>query len=196
MASNQIIPLWLKILYTLMVLIVVPIYWRDHGPSNFLWFSDIALLSLTIALWARWPLIASMMAVGVLPLEFFWLTDFLALGNLFGIAAYMFDPAEPLYLRALSLFHVPLLFVIIYMLVKFGYDPRAFRFQTGLVLLVIPVTYFVTDPAENINWVFGPGFEQNFMSPLLYMILWTICFPIFVLLPTHFALKKFFSLRE
>jgi hypothetical protein len=41
-----VIPLGLKIIYTLFACALVPIYWRQYGPTNFLWFSDIALLAL------------------------------------------------------------------------------------------------------------------------------------------------------
>jgi len=40
-----VIPLGLKIIYTLFVCALVPVYWRQYGPANFLWFSDIALLA-------------------------------------------------------------------------------------------------------------------------------------------------------
>jgi len=40
-----VIPLGLKIVYTLFVCALVPIYWRQYGAANFLWFSDIALLA-------------------------------------------------------------------------------------------------------------------------------------------------------
>ena len=190
------IPLWLKIFYTLMVCIIVPVYWRDHGPSNFLWFSDIALLSLVPALWFEVPLIASMMAVGVLPFELIWLIDFVAGGNFVGIAAYMFSSENlPLYLRALSLFHIVLPPVLIFMLIRFGYDRRAIWAQTLLAFTILPISYFFTDPAENINWVFGPGEIQNFMSPLYYLGLWMLALPIFVYVPVHMILKKFFPLR-
>jgi len=43
---EALIPLGLKVVYTLFVCALVPIYWREYGPANFLWFSDIALLAL------------------------------------------------------------------------------------------------------------------------------------------------------
>ena len=45
------IPLGLKVVYTIFVCALVPIYWREYGSANFLWFSDIALLALVPALW-------------------------------------------------------------------------------------------------------------------------------------------------
>jgi hypothetical protein len=46
--QSALIPLWLKIAYTLFVCILVQVYWRQYGPANFLWFSDIALLVTVI----------------------------------------------------------------------------------------------------------------------------------------------------
>src|SRR5690606_35092583 len=56
----------IKVVYTLFVLLLVPVYWVQHGPANFLWFSDIALLLALAALWLENRFLASMMAVGVL----------------------------------------------------------------------------------------------------------------------------------
>ena len=45
------IPLWIKIAYTLFICVLVPVYWVQYGPGNFLWFSDIALFVTAAALW-------------------------------------------------------------------------------------------------------------------------------------------------
>ncbi len=63
------IPPGLKIIYTLFVCALVPIYWRQYGPTNFLWFSDIALLALVPALWLENALLVSMLAISVVFLE-------------------------------------------------------------------------------------------------------------------------------
>ncbi len=70
------IPLGLKSIYTLFVCALVPIYWRQHGPANFLWFSDIALLALVPALWMENALLVSMLSVSVAFFEAPWNTDF------------------------------------------------------------------------------------------------------------------------
>ena len=89
------IPLWLKITYTLFVCALVPIYWRQYGPANFLWFSDIALLALVPALWLESPLLVSMMALAIVLPELAWNIDYffrLATGvSLIGLTNYMFD---------------------------------------------------------------------------------------------------------
>ena len=97
------IPLGLKVVYTIFVCALVPIYWREYGPANFLWFSDIALLALVPALWLENALLVSMLALSVVFFEALWNVDFffrLATGKpLIGLSAYMFDPKIPLFIR-------------------------------------------------------------------------------------------------
>ena len=57
---------WIKLPYTLFVCVLVPVYWVERGPANFLWISDIALLVSVPALWMENRFLTSMMAVGVL----------------------------------------------------------------------------------------------------------------------------------
>lgn len=70
------IPLGLKVVYTIFVCALVPIYWREYGPANFLWFSDIALLALVPALWLENALLVSMLAISVVFFEALWNLDF------------------------------------------------------------------------------------------------------------------------
>src|SRR5206468_7080467 len=98
------IPVWLKITYTLFVCLVIPINWRQYGLVNFLWFSDIALLLMVPGLWLESPLLASMMALSVLLPELGWNIDFfvrLITGTrLLGLSDYMFKPGIPLFIRS------------------------------------------------------------------------------------------------
>jgi hypothetical protein len=186
-------PAWARYPYAIWVAVLIPVYWHDYGPGNFLWFSDIALFATLVALWTGNRFIASMMAVGVLPLELAWSADFLAGGNLIGLAAYMFDDASPLYLRGLSLFHLFVPAALIWMLWRQGYDPRALPAQTALAWLVLPATYLLTGPDDNINWVYGPGEEQDLLPPLAYLGLYMLLLPTVVYVPTHWALKRLFG---
>jgi hypothetical protein len=193
-----VIPLWLKLAYTLMVVAILPVYLVHYGAANFLWFSDIALVVTGVALWYESRLLASMMAVGVLLPELLWNISFfsrLSAGvRVSGLADYMFDPAIPRWIRALSLFHIPMPLVLLWMLHTLGYDPRALPAQTGLAWVVFAVTYAVTDPRENINWVFGPGGRpQQRVSPRVYLALVLVVFPLIVYVPTHFLLRALFG---
>src|SRR5207302_5070304 len=72
------IPLWIKIAYTAYVLVVVPVYWHAYGPTNFLYFCDVALLMTVPAVWLENALLASAPAVGILLPQLLWQIDFLA----------------------------------------------------------------------------------------------------------------------
>ena len=190
------IPLWPKLAYTAMVAVIVPVYWVKYGPANFLWFSDIVLLMTAVALWFRSPLLASMMLLCLLP-EVAWNVDFfigLVIGKSpMGMSAYMFEPARPLYLRGLSLFHVVLPPVLIWLVHRLGYDRRALLAQTLVALAVLPISYFFTDPAENINWVHGPGSTpQTWMRPIVYLLLLMVLVPAGAYLPVHWIARKAF----
>jgi hypothetical protein len=187
------IPLWLTLAYSLAVPVIAIIYWREYGPANFLWLSDIALVFTFAALLSGNRLLASMAAVGALALELAWTIDFLAAGRLIGLAAYMFDSKLPLYLRSLSLFHLALPPTLIFLLYRLGYDQRSLIYQTLLTWVVLIITYLATDPEKNINWVFGPGSKpQQVLPPLLYLGLEMAVIPVCVLLPTHLLLTRFF----
>jgi hypothetical protein len=192
-----VIPLGLKIIYTLFVCALAPIYWRKYGPANLLWFSDIALLVLVPALWLESALLVSMMAVSVVLLEAVWNADFffrLATGRfLIGLSAYMFDPGIGLFIRGLSCFHIVLPLLLIWGVHRLGYDSRAFFWQTILALVVLPFSYLVSSPQENVNWVYGFGQKPQSVLPRpLFVIFFMLLLPIAVYLPSHFLLGHLF----
>src|SRR4029453_8965402 len=156
---EAVIPLDLKVGYTLFVCALVPIYWRQYGPANFLWFSDIALLALVPALWLENALIASMMAVAVVFFEAIWNVDFFARlltgKSSVGLSAYMFDPKIPWLTRTLSCFHIVLPLLLLWIVHRLGYDRRAFFWPTGVALVVLPLSYLVGNAEENVNWFYG-----------------------------------------
>jgi hypothetical protein len=187
------IPLWLKLGYGVFVPFLIVVYWPRYGPSNFLWLSDIALFFAAAAVIFENPRLASMPAVGVLPLEIFWTIDFILLGR-FGLTSYMFDKQYPLWLRAISLFHLALPPTLLWMLWRFGYDPAAFPVQVVLTIAVLFFCYAFTDPEKNINWVYGPGEKpQKKMQPRRYFAILVVGIPLCVITPTHFVLLWLFG---
>ncbi|RUO25316.1 membrane-associated protein [Aliidiomarina minuta] len=194
MTKQSVVPLWLKLSFTLLATVVVTVYWRDKGPSNLLWFSDIALILLVPALWLQSRLLNSTMAVAVLFLEIGWLIDFISGSNLLQVTDYMFDVDHELHLRILSgLFHITMPPVIIFLLLRLGYDPRALPLQSLLAAVVLPVTYLVSDPDDNINMVFGIPEPQQFMHPWLYLLLLLGAFIALVYIPSHHIFKRLFN---
>lgn len=192
------IPLWLKAAYTVIVLTTVAVYIFKYPLANFLWFSDIALLLTAPALWLESPLLASMMAVGTLLPEMFWNLCFfgqlLSGRRVSGLTDYMFDGRLPRYLRALSLFHMVLPFLLLWLIARLGYDGRALAAQTVLAWVVLALTYWLTDPKLNVNWVFGWGAKpQHRLPPRLYLALLMLGFPALIHYPTHLLLQKVFG---
>ena len=195
---TAVIPLCFKIGYTLLVCFIVPIYWRHYGPANFLWFSDIALLVTMPALWLESPLLASMMALAVTLPELAWNVDFfvrLTTGtSMMGLSGYMFDRSIPLFIRALSLFHVGLPPLLVWMLYRLGYDKRAFLAQTLVAAIVLPLSYLFSDPERNVNWVYGFGERPQTRIPALWFLAFLfLLFPLAIYLPTHLVLDRVFG---
>lgn len=192
------IPIWIKLAYTALAVVVAAVYAVKYKPSNFLWFSDIALLAMVPALWLESTLIASMMAVAVLLPEAFWTISFflrlLTGRRLSGLTDYMFEAERPLYLRALSLFHLALPPLLLYAVIRLGYDARAPLYQTLLAWIVLPVTYFFADPEKNVNWVRGPAGPGGGRFPdAAYLPIAMVAFPLAVYLPTHLLLTYLIS---
>jgi hypothetical protein len=196
--GEAVIPIWLKIAYTLFVCLLVPIYWRQYGPANFLWFSDIALLAMVLALWLESPLLTSMMALAVVLPELAWNIDYffrLATGGpLIGLTNYMFDATIPLFIRSLSLFHVALPLLLVWMLHRLGYDQRALFWQTLVAIVVLPLSYFVSNPRDNVNWVYGLGEQSQMLVPgPLFVIFLMLMLPLVIYLPMHLLFDKVFG---
>ncbi len=191
-------PLWLKIAVTIFVSVLAFVYVRKYGPSNFLWFSDIALLATVPALWLESSLLASMMAVSITVLEIAWIIDYfgrLATGHgLFGLSSYMFDRKIALPIRALSLFHIWLPPLLLWMLYRLEYDENALIAQTVLAWIVLPISFLLAPQSENVNWVRGlKNAPQTKVPAPLYLILLMLALPLVIYLPTHLALKELFS---
>ena len=196
--ASTLVPLWLKVAWTAMVLVIVLIYWRHRGPANFLWFSDIALLALVAGLWLESSFIVSLTACMVLVPEMLWIVSFfgglLRLQHLIGLADYMFDKQTPLWLRAVSLFHVPLLVVIVWAPWRLGYDPGVFPWVVLITWLVLLLTRVLTKPKSNINHVYRlPIAAGANLTPVQHMLVLMTALPLVLQLPGHLLLWLMFG---
>ncbi len=182
------VPLWMKLSVAAFTAVLVPVYWLRHGPTNFLWISDIAWFATVIILWRNSRLLNSMMLIGAMLFELYWNLAFLVQLStglrLGGVTDYMFDPALPLWLRSLSLFHVPLPFIWTWLFFKWGYDRRALWVQTAFLVPIVLLTYLITDPDKNINWVHSPHvMGWDWMSGAAWVVLYLILVPTVVYWP-------------
>jgi hypothetical protein len=190
----------LRVLFTVLVLVVVPIYLVKYGPTNFLWFSDIGLFGICAALWLEHRLLGSMMALAVLLPEALWLVSFVtgAIARDRGattLAAYMFDARIHPLLRALSAaFHVALPPGALWLVYRYGYDDRALMAQTLFAWLVLLATLWLAPPEKNVNWVRGFGHPpRRRISLPLHFGLVMLIYPLLIYLPTHFLLQRYFG---
>lgn len=202
---SHLVPLWFKLAYSAFVAVLVPKYLHDYGPTNFLYFCDVALLITLVALWRESPLLASLSAIGILLPQALWMIDFLtgfAGTRLTGMTDYMFSPKLPLFTRGLSFFHFWLPLVLAWLVWRLGYDRRAFRIWTVLAWVLVLVCYFLMPPPPapadrpnlpvNINYVYGLSDEhaQTLLPPLAYLGLMLVVLPVCIFLPTHLILMR------
>ncbi len=200
------LPMALKVAFTAFMAVLVPVYWTHYGPTNFLYFCDLALFLTLVALWTEHPLPAGMAAVGIVGLQLIWCADFavhFAGFRLTGATDYMFKAENPLYLRAISLFHGWLPFLLLFMVRRLGYHRRSLLGWTLLAWAAMLVAYFFLPPAGaklqdpltpvNINYVFGLGDEapQTLMSQRAWLLFMLTALPGLIYVPSHFLLKRF-----
>jgi hypothetical protein len=186
------LPLWLKIGWSIWLLAWAPLYWRQFGLQNFLFFCDLGNVLIGIALWLESPLIFSWAASGLLLFQTIYTVDLagalLTGRHLIGGTEYMFDPHLPLIIRLLSLFHVMTPPLLLWAIWRLGYDRRGWKFQTLMAWVVVPINYFWR-PARDVNWARGVFFhEQHVIPGWTYLLIYLITVPLLVYLPTHLVL--------
>ena len=206
--QGRAVPTAVKMAYTAFMAVLVPVYWYHYGPTNFLYFCDMALFLVLFALWRNSALAASAAAVGIVVPQLFWCVDFaveLTGNHLSHMTSYMMDDRRPLFLRSLSLFHGWLPFLLLYLVHVLGYDRRGLFAWTGLAWAACLIAFFLLPPAGasvpdvntplNVNYVYGlnDSKPQEWMSAPSYLILWMIGLLVCFFVPTHLALKKVFK---
>jgi hypothetical protein len=194
------IPLWLKVAWTLCVIVWIPLYWRQYGPQNFLFFCDLGNLFIVAGLWLESTLIFSWQACSLLLFQTLFAIDLLSallLGrHWIGGTEYMFDPQVPLLIRLLSLFHIVTPPLLLWAVRRLGYDERGWKFQTLTAWIVVPINYFWR-PQYDVNWARGPFFhEQHIVPGPVYVLLYLIVVPAVIYYPTHRFLRWFATRRS
>lgn len=135
----------------------IPAYWSFYGPVVFLNLCDIALILTCVGVWRGSALLVSSQAVSSLVVDLAWVTDLALCGltgrHLIGGTEYMWDPAYPGWLRALSLFHVALPVALLSSLRRLGYDRRGPWLQLAIAVPVL-IASRALGAADNSNFAF------------------------------------------
>ncbi|BDL41699.1 hypothetical protein MetexDRAFT_6265 [Methylorubrum extorquens DSM 13060] len=192
------IPLSLKLAYSAFMAVLLPVYLTHYGPTNFLYFCDIALILTLVGIWAESALLVSICAAGILAPQLLWAVDFLAQAAgtpLTGMTAYMFNAETSPFLRGLSLFHGWLPFLLVFLVWRLGYDRRAWGAWSALAVILLFVCFFLMPPPRpdpgltpvNINYVWGMSdtAAQTFLPAWAWFAGLVVVIPLLISWPTH-----------
>ena len=187
---NRLLPLWLKVGFTLWMVFWIPATLVIYGPQNFFWLCNLASFLILAALWLESRLLMSAQLLSVLLVGLLWGLDvgvaFVSGVHPIGGTEYMFDESQPLAARLVSLYHLLLPVVSVYACKRLGYDPRALALQSLITWLVLPSTRWFTEVERNINWVYGPfGEVGEPFAPWLYVLVVMALWPLVLYLPVH-----------
>jgi hypothetical protein len=188
------VPLWLKIAWTIWLLVWAPVYWAHYGAQNFLYFCDLGNVLIGAAFWLESPLLFSWAATGVLIFQTFFTVDLvgalLSGKHWIGGTEYMFDVRLPLWVRLLGLSHVVTPPLLLWAVRRLGYDGRGWKLQTLMTWVVVPINYFWR-PEYNVNWARALfGHQQRLVPGPIYLLLYVIVIPCVVYWPTHLLLRR------
>ena len=190
------LPLWLKIGWTVWLILWAPVYYHQYGAQNFLFFCDIGNVLIGIGLWMESPLIFSWAACGLLLFQSIYVIDLagalLSGRHLIGGTEYMFDPHLSLWVRLLSLFHIVTPPLLLWAIRRLGYNRSGWKLATLTTWIVVPINYFWR-PEMDVNWARGLFFrEQHAIPGWAYVALYVIAVPLCIYYPTHLLLSRLF----
>lgn len=191
--ENSRIPVWLKLAWSVWLLVWVPVYWRQYGAQNFLYFCDVGNVLIAIGLWTESSLILSCQAVGLLMFQTLYAFDLIAAlifgRHPIGGTEYMLDPKISLLVRLLGLYHLVVPPLLLWTIRRLGYDSQAWKWQTLTAWVLVPINFFWR-PEYNVNWARGIGHKQHTVPGWLYLAAYLIVVPLAIYWPTHFVLKR------
>jgi hypothetical protein len=195
--THDSVPLWLRWSALLWLFVWVPAYWHTWGAANFLHLCDVAVLLTCIGLWSNKSLLLSSQAVSSLLIDTAWTLDaawrFLTGRHLIGGTEYFFDARFPLWVRLLSLFHVVMPFLLLWVLHRTGYDRRGWTTQCLIAFPVVVLARLASTPQTNINFVYTDPFFHRAWGPAPLHLTAVLLFLMFaVYLPTHLLLVRLF----
>jgi hypothetical protein len=165
------------------------------------------VLVILLALWLESSLLLSMQLLAILWPHLFWQLDYFTQMTL-GIkifkfcgltpAEYMFDPGFASLRRCLSMQHAWMLYFLLWMVWRLGYDRRALGAQTLYAWVILLLSYaLVRDihgPAGNVNSIYGLSASepQTRMAPWLWLVVLMVFMPLCWYGPLHFVFRRKF----
>lgn len=179
---------------TAILWICVSVTWSQRsGQSQLLWLCDIATLGTALGLLLRNRLLLTAQFVGMLLYHLCWHFDFFSYVITdtlpFSATSYMFNDALTPYEKSLSFFqHTFIIPITVWALLRLGASTHGWLFQTCQTGAAFLLTFVLTDPTENINWIFGAGLADLSparINPVLYYLLMALVPPVLIYKPTN-----------
>ncbi|MBI2923486.1 MAG: membrane-associated protein [Planctomycetes bacterium] len=172
-----------------------PFYWREYGWRNFLQLCDIAVFLTLAGLWRGNALLLSSQAVGAMVVDILWAVDFF--GRAFtgrhpiGGTDYMFMDSIPLFVRALSLFHIVWPLLLLWAIRRSGYDRRGWILQAAIAGAVLLVSRLGPHPSYNVNFAWKAPFIDAPVGPApVHLAACLLGLVLGAYLPTHVLLAR------
>lgn len=153
---------WIALLW---LAVWIPVMVRAYGWVNFLHECDVAVILTAIGFWYPNALLFSSQLVGALVPDILWCLDafwrLFSGHNLIGGTEYMWDSSVSLIARLSSLYHVALPVLLIWAVLRTGYDRRAAWTQMGIFGALLVASRFA--PADlNLNFAYlDPLFHRS-----------------------------------
>ncbi|MEA2006795.1 MAG: hypothetical protein U9O20_01380 [Patescibacteria group bacterium] len=170
--------------------------WQD--PLEILWFCDMTAVFLGAGLIFRSKKIVTLTLVMAIPAQFLWIVDFFLelFGDGMGRTAQLWSYGDVVFWFSVNL-HAVLIPISFYAVWNLGFDKKVLGYVLVYVLLLLVVTYLMTEPVENRNCVFygcdstdpGSGYLRYFVFD--FLIPWQLIF-----IASFIVQKKIFSLLK
>ena len=198
MVRRHKIPIAVKLIYSAFVVVLVPYYWVTYSPWNFLFFCDLGCRSAAVALLDGGSVAGEPAHGGLGSCRSSVGTRLPDRGADHGDDQLHVRPQAAV-VRAgpVPSFHGRLPFLLLWMVWRLGYDRRALLGWTLMTWAVLLVSFFLAPPppapaenpklAVNLNYVHGLSYDkpQTVMSPVLWLGIMMVGFPLVLYLPTH-----------
>ncbi len=173
--NNKIVTIWNKywnnMLAVFIFLVVFSnqithIFFEGADMGEIVWFCDSMSYLLAFALWMKNRFLITVVFLASVPAQFLWIVDFFL--NIAGVGLgrtdWLFIDSNVWWTPYIStIMHGILIPSALYGVWKLGFVKKAIFGVYAIIIILLPITYFFTDPTINRNCVFYPC-DLNFLE--------------------------------
>ncbi len=149
----------------------IHIAWEGADFGELLWFCDFISYVLATAFFTRNKFLMSVVLLASVPAQFLWIADFFMniIGSGMGRTDWLFTDNYLWVTPWVSTFmHAIIIPFSAYGVFRLGFDKRSIWGVFAIILVLLPFTFWFTDPTINRNCVFFPC-DLNFVDDRAYI---------------------------